>query len=434
RGRAARLAEPAALHRGAPRAGVGEERRRAGACRRLPRTARIDLDPPSPVGHRATDVAVPDARVHAVRDRALQPRDTGGIRRHPRLPRAALHGHRARRQRVLELLPQHRTARGAGREAGDVPFVGAGVPRAQRAVHRSQLGSRAGRPGDPGRGLSPGGRHAARRRDAAPARLDPRDDRAGRGADADAGAVPREQRRRDRPGDADVRVSALPEPRPIREAGPVDPARFHGEIRPAREPVILRGLAADWPGVAAARRGDRAMAEYLLSFGPTRPVRGIVLPAEAEGRFFYDAELRGLNFTSHEDRLSAFLGELLHIAEEPQPKGVAVQSEKIPELLPGFAEANPMPLVPGVVPRIWIGNRIRVAPHYDLMENVGVCLAGRRRFTVFPPEQLANMYPGPFELTPAGTPVSMVDPAAPDLERYPRYAEAWTHAQRATLE
>jgi hypothetical protein len=229
-------------------------------------------------------------------------------------------------------------------------------------------------------------------------------------------------------------VSALPEPRPIREAGPVDPARFAGAIRPAREPVILRGLAADWPGVAAARRGDRAMAEYLLSFGPTRPVRGIVLPAEAGGRFFYDAELRGLNFTSHEDRLSAFLGELLHIAEEPQPKGVAVQSEKIPELLPGFAEANPMPLVPGVVPRIWIGNRIRVAPHYDLMENVGVCLAGRRRFTVFPPEQLANMYPGPFELTPAGTPVSMVDPAAPDLERYPRYAEAWTHAQRATLE
>ena len=229
-------------------------------------------------------------------------------------------------------------------------------------------------------------------------------------------------------------MTALPPPRPIAELeGPVDFARFHDEIRPARQPVVLRGLAANWPGVAAAKRGDRAIAEYLLGFGPTRTVGGIMLPAEAEGRFFYDADMRGLNFTRHEGRLDAFLGELLRVAGEPAPMGMAVQSEIVPELLPGFVEANPIPLVPGVVPRIWLGNRIRVAPHYDLMENVGVCLAGRRRFTVFPPEQLANMYPGPFELTPAGTPVSMVDPHAPDLERYPGYAEAWAHARQATL-
>lgn len=229
-------------------------------------------------------------------------------------------------------------------------------------------------------------------------------------------------------------MTTLPPPRPIAEAGAVDHARFHGEIRPAREPVVMRGLALGWPGVAAAKQGDRAIAEYLLGFGPTRNVGGIMLPAEAQGRFFYDADLRGMNFTTHHGRLNAFLGELLRLADEPRPKGVAVQSEKIPELLPGFVEANPMPLVPGVVPRIWIGNRIRVAPHYDLMENIGVCLAGRRRFTVFPPEQLPNLYAGPFELTPAGTPVSMVDPLAPDLDRYPRYAEAWAHAQQATLE
>ncbi|HEY6814094.1 MAG TPA: cupin-like domain-containing protein [Croceibacterium sp.] len=229
-------------------------------------------------------------------------------------------------------------------------------------------------------------------------------------------------------------MTALPPPRPIAETGPIDRTRFEQEIRPARQPVVLRGLAAGWPGVAAARQGDRSIAEYLLGFAPPRNVRGIVIPPEAEGRFFYNAELTGLNFTPHEAPLAAFLGELLRLAEDPRPKGVAVQSEKIPELLPGFAEANPMPLVPNVPPRIWIGNRIRVAPHYDLMENVGVCLAGRRRFTVFPPEQLPNLYAGPFELTPAGTPVSLVDPLAPDLERFPRFAEAWAHAQQATLE
>ena len=229
-------------------------------------------------------------------------------------------------------------------------------------------------------------------------------------------------------------MTALPAPRPIEEAGPVDFARFHAEIRPARRPVVMRGLAGEWPGVAAAREGDRAIARYLLEFEPTRNVGGIMLPPEAEGRFFYNDDLTGLNFTAHEGRLGAFLGELLRLAEEGRPKGMAVQSERIPDLLPGFVEANPMLLVPGVVPRIWICNRIRVAPHYDLMENIGVCLAGRRRFTLFPPEQLPNLYAGPFELTPAGTPVSMVDPLAPDLQRYPRYAEAWTHAVQATLE
>ena len=229
-------------------------------------------------------------------------------------------------------------------------------------------------------------------------------------------------------------MTLLPPPKPISEAGPVDFARFHEEIRPARQPVVMRGLAHDWPGVAAARAGNGEIARYLLQFRPKRNVGGIMIPPEAEGRFFYNADLTGLNFTSHEGRLDAFLGELLKLAEEPRPNGMAVQSERIPELLPGFVEANPMPLVRQVVPRIWIGNRIRVAPHYDLMENIGVCLAGRRRFTVFPPEQLPNLYAGPFELTPAGTPVSMVDPQSPDLGRYPRFAEAWQHAQQATLE
>ncbi len=81
---------------------------------------------------------------------------------------------------------------------------------------------------------------------------------------------------------------------------------------------------------------------------------------------------------------------------------MAVQSEDIAELLPQFAAENRLALVRGVRPRIWIGNRIRVAPHYDLKENVACCVAGRRRFTLFPPDQLANLYPGPFELTPGG--------------------------------
>jgi hypothetical protein len=229
-------------------------------------------------------------------------------------------------------------------------------------------------------------------------------------------------------------MTALPTPPAIPEVEGINRERFNREIRPAGKPVVMRGLFADWPGVAAAKESDRSIAEYLMSCGPTRPVTGLMAPPEVKGQFFYNEDMTGFNFTKHKGRLGDFLMELLRVADDPAPRAMAVQSEIIPEFLPGFCPANPMPLLPDVEPRIWIGNRIRVAPHYDLMENVGVCLAGKRRFTVFPPEQLPNLYAGPFELTPAGTPVSMVDPLNPDLETYPNYPKAWETAQQATLE
>jgi hypothetical protein len=58
-------------------------------------------------------------------------------------------------------------------------------------------------------------------------------------------------------------------------------------------------------------------------------------------------------------------------------------------------------------------------------------IAGRRRFVLFPPEQVSNLYVGPLDNPP---PLSLVDPEAPDLERFPRYAEAIGHAQAAWLD
>jgi hypothetical protein len=46
---------------------------------------------------------------------------------------------------------------------------------------------------------------------------------------------------------------------------------------------------------------------------------------------------------------------------------------------------------------------------------------------------VANLYPGPFELTPAGPTISMVDFDAPNLERFPRFATALDHALTAKL-
>ena len=94
-----------------------------------------------------------------------------------------------------------------------------------------------------------------------------------------------------------------------------------------------------------------------------------------------------------------------------------------------------MPLLPDdVAPRFWLGTPAIVATHNDTMENIACIAAGRRRFTIFPPEQVANLYMGPFHLTPAGTAVSMVHVTDPDLDRFPRFADALDAAQSAELE
>jgi hypothetical protein len=228
-------------------------------------------------------------------------------------------------------------------------------------------------------------------------------------------------------------VSELSSPPRIREVAEVDFALFHQEIRPASEPVVMRGLVRDWPAVAAAQESDAAIVDYLIGCGPTKPVGAIAARPEEKGRFFYNEDLTGFNFVSGRGQLEMFLRDLLAVGNEANPPAMAMQSEVIPDVLPAFGEANRLALLPEVAPRIWIGNRIRVSPHCDLMENVACVVAGRRRFTLFPLEQVTNLYPGPFELTPAGTPVSMVDPLAPDLDRYPRFAAAWATAQQAEL-
>jgi hypothetical protein len=227
----------------------------------------------------------------------------------------------------------------------------------------------------------------------------------------------------------------LPAPTPIREYDTVDRDLFDREIRPTRQPAILRGVGRDWPAVRAARQSAHAAVDYVKRFSHADPVNAIVGEPDIEGRFFYTPDLKGLNFTRGRSPLDPFLDRLLRDRTVPRPYAMAVQSIPTPELLPGFAEENRIDLVDAaVVPRLWLGNAIRVATHYDLQENIGVVVVGRRRFTLFPPDQVANLYMGPLELTPAGTPISLVDPANPDLDRYPRFAEAIAVAQDATLE
>lgn len=223
--------------------------------------------------------------------------------------------------------------------------------------------------------------------------------------------------------------------KPVREFEGICRARLDAEIRPLRQPAVFRGVGCDWPAVVAARNGSDAAVAYLKRFSHANPISAIVGEPGIKGRFFYTPDLKGLNFTRGMSPLDPFLDRLLRDRDVAQPYAMAVQSIAAEELLPGFARENRCDLVDAdVIPRLWLGNAIRVAAHYDLMENIGIVIAGSRRFTLFPPEQVVNLYMGPLELTPAGTPISLVDLAVPDLARFPRFADALDAAQITTLE
>lgn len=221
--------------------------------------------------------------------------------------------------------------------------------------------------------------------------------------------------------------------RAIREVEGIDRARFENEILRSGRPAIFRGLAAGWPAVRAAARPGGVEA-YVATFGADSPCEMIVGPPEIGGRIFYDGGMTGLNFARENGSVGTLLSRIADAAKLPEPPALATQSLAAREALPGFAEENAIDLVdPAIGPRVWIGNRVVVATHHDVMENIAVVVAGRRRFTLFPPEQAGNLYIGPFEFTPAGTPVSLVDAEAPELERFPRFAAALEQAETADL-
>jgi Cupin-like domain len=208
------------------------------------------------------------------------------------------------------------------------------------------------------------------------------------------------------------------------------------ELLQSPEPVVLRGLVAHWP---AARAHDEAggAAGYLRRYDRGATVGAWLGGPEIGGRFDYNADLSGFNFSREKLRLAAVLDLLESHAGDAQPPSIYVGSTTIDECLPGFRADNDLdsPALRQLHPlaSLWLGNRTCVAAHQDLPDNLACVVAGRRRFTVLPPSQVGNLYVGPLEDTLAGQPTSLVDFRDPDLRRFPRFAQALAHAQVAEL-
>jgi Cupin-like domain len=229
-------------------------------------------------------------------------------------------------------------------------------------------------------------------------------------------------------------VTAAEVPRPILELSGLDAAVIRRDVLSDKRPVILRGFVRDWPAVKQALDSPAALVRYLNRFDSGKTVDALLTAPEIDGQLFYNDDMTGFNFLRNRLPLAAVAEQVLRYAEFPKSPAVAAQSALIRDCLPGFAEENRLELVDAnVLPRIWLGNRITTPTHVDEWNNIGCVVAGRRRFTLFPPEQITNLYIGPLDFAPTGAPMSLVSLRNPDFARYPKFREALAAAHVAEV-
>jgi Cupin-like domain len=229
-------------------------------------------------------------------------------------------------------------------------------------------------------------------------------------------------------------MTSRPASQPIAEWHDVDERAFREDVLTRYRPAVLRGLVKSWPAVQAALTSHEDVVRYLVALDSGTPVDAILMPPHARGRIAYNDSMDGINFAHRRLPLSAIIEQLSRYALFDNPPSVAVQSALIPECLPRFAAENRLPVLDAAVaPRIWLGNRVTVPAHVDESNNVACVVAGRRRFTLFPPEQVANLYVGPLDYAPTGAAMSVADLVEPDFERFPRLKDALSAAYVAEL-
>lgn len=225
-----------------------------------------------------------------------------------------------------------------------------------------------------------------------------------------------------------------PVPEAVDAAALRNPEAFRAGIMARYEPVVLRGVARHWPLVTAG--GIDKVAEQILAYDSGRDTDLFVGPAANGGSYRHaDASLSEVNFTHHTMPFAQALREILATADQPGHDTMYMGSLTSETYLPGIERLVPLAFVPPAIrPRFWIGHVSSVACHYDTTDNVACVVTGRRRFTLYPPDAIADLYVGPIDRTLAGQPTSLAAGSDGPDPRFPRFEQALGRALVADLE
>ncbi len=214
----------------------------------------------------------------------------------------------------------------------------------------------------------------------------------------------------------------------------------YDELFSQNQPIILKGLVKDWPLVKAGQQSANHIMEELEQHYSKRPMLVYKAPAEIKARFGYNKTCTGFNFTSNRSTIPEVFDAIRSQLTQVEHDYLYINSLRFDEGFPKLNQANqlvfdhPEFIDNQPVGKIWLGTESVAAAHYDQPKNIACCVAGKRRFTLFPPEQIENLYPGPLSPTPGGQVVTLADLSTPDFTRFPRLKNALKNAYVADLQ
>ncbi len=221
----------------------------------------------------------------------------------------------------------------------------------------------------------------------------------------------------------------------VRIVGPGDVDGFQHFVRQGDAPVVCPDFVSHWPIVEAGEKEFSGLSSYLLDrCSWAKKACLYIAGQESNGRFGYGDTLREFNFSIEPHTIEEILKQLRQVNEGGSDRFLYAGSIPTQEFFPKIPDENPLPIEVGLAQiNLWMGGKTNIAAHFDTSQNIACAIYGERRFTLFPPEQISNLYIGPLDKTPAGQSISLVDFESPDFERFPKFHDALDAAQTIVL-
>lgn len=197
------------------------------------------------------------------------------------------------------------------------------------------------------------------------------------------------------------------------------------------QPIILKGLVKEWPlvkaGQVSAQQPANSLMAQLEQHYNKRPLLVYKAPAENKARFGYNKSCTAFNFSSNRSTISEVFDAIRSQLSQEEHDYFYINSLRFDEGFPELNQTNKLDFDHAEfnnnqpVSKIWLGTESVAAAHFDQPKNIACCVAGKRRFTLFPPDQINNLYPGPLSPTPGGQVVTLADLSQPDFNRFPPF-------------
>ncbi|CCQ11933.1 Pass1-related protein [Pseudoalteromonas luteoviolacea B = ATCC 29581] len=201
------------------------------------------------------------------------------------------------------------------------------------------------------------------------------------------------------------------------------------------KPLVFKGLVEHWPLVTLAKRSTKEAIELLQQDAVAAPLTVYHIGPEDDGKVFYDEHFTGFNYRVLQGSFAQLAQQLTGDQNRVQRGSYYLGSTLVDRYFPTIDKSHELSVeFNKPLKSLWLGGKSKVPAHNDYPLNLVCNVIGKRRFVLFPPNEVSNLYIGPLEKTPSGRPISLVDLNYPDFDRFPLFQNALANAQYVDLE